>query len=323
MPAGVSRAAVRPVDPVLTRWMVVQAQRETAFIADIAFPPDYREGESSGTFFRATDGFRTFGNQDIERAPGAPFERLSFGLTSATFRTQSFGVEIPIDDDLAAESQTPMQLSRLATIRGMREIMVRREVRVAAACFVTGVWTSETTIAGGSEWDAAAGDALGNIWTCKRQVLLDSGQDANAAILGYDTFRVAVQNGDLQSLMPDAQRVGQLTELQLAANLREAFEVETLMIGRSVRVTSREGATEVAGFTWTDNALFYHKGEGAEGDGSPGAFAQFASTSGGSPTVVETYRDEGILSDVVRVRENRDEVVVDPDQGHLLINCAA
>ena len=317
--AGFASVNTRVVDPVLTQWMVVQGNDDSAYIADLAFAPNYREGRSTGTFFRADTDLKSFGNTQVTRAKGGPFHRGSLNLTNATYQTLPYGFEIPIDDDLARESQTPMQLEQLATLRAEAEVKIRREMRCAATMFVTGAWTNEATLGAAAQWDDAGGDPLGNLWTAKRAVKLASGKDVNTAIMGWDSFRVAVQNGDLVSLMPADTRTAQLTLSGLANRLREAFEIDRLYIGKAIRNTANEGIAEVNAFVWTDNMWLGHiPASGPEGP----AFAQFASTSGGAPTVVDRYREEAITSDIVRVRENRDEVVVDADAGYLIINIA-
>lgn len=318
MPRGATAAGVRAVNPILTQWMVVQADKDDAYIADLAFMPTHRPGESTGTIRLATSDFKSFSNQTVDRAAGGPYEEVGLNLTSTTYTTRRYGVQVPVNDDLRSEHDAPMSLERLATLRAMREVQIRREVRVAAAMFVTGVWTTETTLGAAAQWDDPGGDPLGNLWTMKRGIKLASAADAKVGIMGWDTFRVAVQNGDITSLMPSATRQGQITLSELAQRLREAFEIEKLFIGRAIRNTAVEGDTESNAFIWTDNFALVNV---PDGDLEAPAFAQIASTVGG-PTVVTQFRREETEDDVVRVKENRDEIVIDADQGALLINTA-
>ncbi len=316
---GPTQNQVRAVDPVLTAWMSTRGNEDSDFIADLVFPPTYKEGDVSGTYFTQTTDVRSAGNIELNRGVGAPYPRVGFGLGTATFNTIEYGVEVAIDRKLRGQSQAPIDLQQLAAIRAQREVEIQRELRVVAAMFGTGDWTNESTLGAGAQWDDAGGDPLADIWTAKRSVKLNSGKNANTMVLGWDAFRVLVQNGDVTGLMPSATRQSQITFTELQMRLAEAFEIDRVFVGRSVRNTANQGQTEAYGFIWTDNMWIGHiPSSGPEGP----SFAQFASTDGGAPTVVDRYFEDNTRSEVVRVREERDEAVVDAVAGHLTIDCA-
>ena len=151
-------------------------------------------------------------------------------------------------------------------------------------------------------------------------IKINSGVEANAAILGWDGLRVAVQNGDVTALVPADSRQAQITVTALQARLAEAFELAALHIGRAVRNTANENQAETFAFIWADNLLVY-RAEDA-GSANAAAAAQFASTEGGAPTVVDRWFDDMTRQQFVRVRETRDELVIDALKGHLTIDLA-
>lgn len=315
---GPTHDQVRAVDPVLTSVVNMRDNADTDFIADRAFPPDYEEGRSSGTIFTMNGGFRSAGNREIDRGVGSPYARVGFTPSSTSFNCREYGASAALDRGLRAKSQIPMDLPQLYALVCLREVQIQRELRCVTAFFGTGDWTNEQTLGAAAQWDDAGGTALADLWTAKRTVKLNHGSDPTVGVIGYDGFRVAVQNGDITGLMPSATQQSQITFSQLAERLAEAFELRELYVGRAVRNTSDEGQAEAYGFVWTDNLLVFARGEGQMASSA----MQFASTDGGSATVTDRYFVEDTREDVVRVREERDELVVDALGGYLTINLA-
>ena len=324
---GPTSLQVRAVDPVLTGLMSLHANAKAAFIADAAFPPTYRAGEHTGTYFRAHTDFGGHAVTDIHRAPGDGYRRGGFNLTNATYRCVEYGWETPIDRALAAGPQTPISLEELAATLSLHEVMIARERRVRDAAFITGQWTTEATLGAAAQWDDGGGAPLANHWTAIETVMTQtkSAKRPNAAIYGQASFRVLIQNQDFTTLIPQAQSTSMLSEDQLMQVLAGAFGLKKVFVGRAVESTAVAQADlgETLAFILPDNALIFYAPElDPEGGRQLGAFGQIASTDGGAPTVVDRYYEDDKRCDVARVREQRAEVVYDAGAGYLILDCA-
>jgi len=320
LPGGPTGNQVRQVDTALTKWINSRAQSSSVFIADQLFQPDHNAGMTSGTYFRRLANTVSAGNVEIEHADGADYARVGFPFAAATFNTREFGVEVPLPRRTQAMSQVPLELKQVAAEVAEQEVMIARELRVINAMFGTGDWTNEATLGAAAQWDDPGADPLANIWAAIDAVELNSRQPVNVGAIGFDGMRVAVQNADLTGLMPAATRQTQITFDELAARLASAFGIERLLVGRAVRNTANLGAAETPARMWTDNLWLGYVNPG----GSVGSsFAQFSGTDGSAgPTAVDRYFSDKQRTDVVRVREDRAQQVVDVLAGYLIINLA-
>ena len=319
-PLGPTRDQIRTVDPVLSGMVNARMNADADFIGDRAFPPLYEEGRVSGQVSLLNTGMASAGNIEIDRGSGSRYAEVGFVPSFLAFACREYGVMVAIDDELRSQSQVGLDLNELAAIRAGHEVQIQRELRLVNAFFGTGDWTNEATLGAAAQWDDAGGTPLANIWTGKRAVKINSGVEANAAIIGWDGFRVAVQNGDITALVPADSRQSQITLTALQARLAEAFELASLFVGRAVRNTANLLAAETFAFIWVDNLLiFRHEPAGSV---NAAAAAQFASTAGGAPPVTDRWFDDDIRSQKVRVRETRDELVIDALKGHLTLDLA-
>lgn len=322
-PLGPTPDQTRNVDPVLTGIVNSRRHDDADFIGDRAFPPLHEEGRDSGQISRVLTGWVSAGNVEIQHAEAASgYTEIGFRPDFVTFACIEYGCQVGLGRRLQAASQVGRPLDEIAALVCADELAIQRELRLVTAFFGTGDWTNETTLGAAAQWDDGGGVPLANLWTAKRSIKLNSRANANAALFGYDSFRVAVQNGDITALVPSLQQQSQITMTTLAARLAEAFEFESLFVGRAVRNTADLSQTEVAAFVWTDNVLVYRFE--AAGAINAGAAAQLSSTDGGgsAPTVTDRWHDPDTRQDKVRCRETRDELVVDPQKGYLIIDCA-
>ena len=321
MPIGPTMDQVWAVDPVLTNLVNSRANADEDFVADAAFPPVYNEGIDRGTIYLLHTGMVGAGNREIDRGEGSTYTEVGFQPSTTSFACREYGAVAAVGRHSQAISQVGMDLMEIAAMVVGHEVLIQRELRAVATFFGNADWgANEQTLGAAAQWDDAGGAPLANFWTAKRSVKLNGRANANACMMGFDSLRVAVGNGDITSLMPSASRQGQITMSDLVSRLAEAFEIENLYVGRAVRNTASLNQTEVYGFILTDNMLLWRQEPAASVNASGGA--QFASTDGGQATVTERWFDMETRKDKVRTRETRDELVIDANKGYLTINCA-
>ena len=106
---------VQAVDPVLTNMLIGYMQADDRFVASRVFPAVSVE-KDSGTYYTMTKKYFFF--DDLEqRAPGSDFGQLGFGVSSSTYTTLQWAGEIPLADEVRANSQIPMDLESAALRR--------------------------------------------------------------------------------------------------------------------------------------------------------------------------------------------------------------
>jgi hypothetical protein len=110
------------------------------------------------------------------------------------------------------------------------------------------------------------------------------------------------------------------TDAEVRQALADLFGIKYIFEGKAIRNTAKEGKSFVSGDIWGDDyALVALLAEDGQDLSRPGLGRTFLWVSD-SPenAVVEQYRAEEIRSDVFRVRQHVDEVIVDPYFAHLL-----
>jgi hypothetical protein len=106
---------VQAVEPILTNMLVGYMQSDDRFVAGRVFPAVPTD-KDSGTYYIATKKYFWL-NELKPRAPGAPFENLSFGFETDTYATLQYAGAIPLPVETVANSQVPMPLESAGLLR--------------------------------------------------------------------------------------------------------------------------------------------------------------------------------------------------------------
>jgi hypothetical protein len=102
--------------------------------------------------------------------------------------------------------------------------------------------------------------------------------------------------------------------------LADLFGLKYVLEGKAVRNSAKEGKAFVSADIWSDDyAMVGLVVENGQDLAQPGLGRTFLWVPD-SPenATVEQYRDEGIRSDIFRVRQHVDEMILDEFFGHLL-----
>ncbi|MFA5316197.1 MAG: hypothetical protein WC369_02095, partial [Dehalococcoidales bacterium] len=116
------------------------------------------------------------------------------------------------------------------------------------------------------------------------------------------------------------QYVARLTEAELSNALADILGVRRVLVGRSVRNSANKNKAFSGTDVWSDD---YAMVAVVASDGKNLAEPSIGRTvlwTADSPdnVMVEQYRDETVRSDIFRVRQNVDELIVDEYFGHLM-----
>lgn len=262
-------------------------------------------------------------NRDTERAPGSGYARGDFKFENASYATIEHGAEDVVDDrerEMYGEFVDP---DVYAALRAMSAIMVNQEMRVANAVFNATTWNGAALTTGIThEWDDATNAVpITDVEAAVRKVYDGSGLWPNALIINRKVFRnlrnctQIVNRAASQNFMD--VRPGQISVQALS----EVFDLQVIVAG-GTKNNANEGLAASPAQIWSDEyamvcrlptsgdfrepcigRIFHWAGDGSSMDGR-----------------VESYREEAVRGDVIRVRHDVDEIVLYPQAGHLLSN---
>ena len=260
---------------------------------------------------------------DTERAPGSGYARGKFTFTPATYVTQEHGYEEPIDDNEAKLYADYFDAEMVSTMRAYNAVLLNAEKRAAAAVFNATTWTNHTT-AVTNEWsDYADATPLTDVETAAQAVFAASGLWPNSMTINRKVFRnlrmcAQVQAAIASSGAGSSIKAGDITVQQLA----QAFDLDEIIVGGAAQDTALEGQSAVVASVWSDEYAMIGRIVTSNDIREPGIGRTFHWSEDGSTEngTVETYRDERIRGDVVRVRHQVGEKILYAEAGHLLSN---
>ena len=263
--------------------------------------------------------------RETRRAPGAGYARGNFTFGTATYATEEHGAEEPVDDREAKMYAEYFDAEQVSTMRAFSAVLRNAEERTADAIFNTGTWTgSSLTTALTNEWDDATNAVpLTDVEAAVQKIYDNSGLWANALVINRKVFR-NLRNCDqvierIQSAgAGDATKASDVTVQMLA----QAFDLPFIIVAGTSKNSANEGQAATPTQIWSGEYAMICKVATGMDMREPCIGRTFHWSDDGSSIggTVESYRDEVIRGNVIRVRHDVDEVVLYPQAGHLLSN---
>ena len=282
--------------------------------------PVINVAKASGTFGKIPIE-QLLQTRDTKRAPGSGYARGNFTCGTDTFACEEHGAEEPVDDREAAMYSEFFDAELVSARRAYNAVLANAEIRAAAAIFNATTWTSYTTGIT-NEWDDATNAIpLTDVEGAVQAVYSQSGLWPNALVINRKVFRnlrncdQVISRVKYQGFM-DA-RAGNIS----VAALSQAFDLE-IIVGGGTKNTSIEGAAASLSPVWSDEYAMVARIPTSNDIREPGIARTFHWAEDGSQIdgTIESYRDEGVRSDIIRVRHDVDEKVLYVEAGHLLSN---
>jgi hypothetical protein len=303
------------VNRPLTNISVAYSQ-ETAgveFVADRAFPPIPVQNKSD-LYWTYTRGDW---NRDEMKKRGLSEESAGagYGLNSTgTYTCDVWALHKDVDDQIRANSDSPLAPDRDATIFLTQKALIRRELQWVSQYFAHGIWTGELAGAvsgsvGSNQfcfWDDYSNSSpITDIRAAKTQARLNAGGFVpNIATFSRPVFDKLVDHPDFI----DRTKYGQTAPNPAMATRRiiaEILELEEVLVLDAVYNTAAEGATESNAFVGGLSAALFYRPKNA-GLLVPSAGYTFNWTgligsSGGAGLRIKTFRMEALSSDRVEI----------------------
>ena len=247
------------VDAILTNISVAYLQRAENFIADKVFPVVPVDKQSDKYFvYSKNDWLR---DEARVRTDGTESVGSGYNITTDTYYADVFAIHKDIGDQTRANADAPINVDREAAEFVTHRLLTRREIQFVNDFMTTNKWATDVTGVSASptagqtiQWsDYTNSDPIEDIEAGKAQILSVTGMEANTLVLGYDVFRRLKNHPDLVDRIKYTSSQT-ITEDMLA----RMFDIERVLVSKSVKATNAEGATAAYGFTTGKTALLAH-----------------------------------------------------------------
>lgn len=296
---------------------VIQAGgADAGLIGGLVMPP-LEVSANSGQYLRidnAAGNLMKVDGEAARRAQDGSYSRINRSWTKDTYLTEDRGLEELVDDSQQADLARFLDVEATVAKLLLRNIKLAHESRVASAIFNTGTFNAT---AAGTAWTNAAADPVSDILDAIAR-LLKKGVSANTLVVNQDVYNLLRKNAKVQSFIFGSVGTGDLRNVD-AALIAANLGIEKVLVASAAYDASKRGAATPSGtFIWASNRAWI--GNVAEGNFQAGGAGRTLTWKDDSPDLftVETYRDEGRRSGVVRVRQSTAEKVIDSTAGELV-----
>lgn len=248
---------------------------------------------------------------DVSRAPRGGYNRGDWKYERGLFQTQERGWEEPVDDAERSlfEQETGNGMADfIATRRATNYILKGQEKRIADILFSETYFTGHAVA---TEWNTAAtATPIIDVKDGRAAFRSQCGMLPDALVISWTTFE-DLKNCDeivdrLKYTFPGID-INRMTSSQLAA----VFDVPQVYIGGATYNTKGENIASVMADLWSSEYAALVKISRGQDMTEPGFGRTFLWTADSPQNpIVEQYRDEGVRSDIFRVRHNVDERLI-------------
>ncbi len=261
-------------------------------------------------------------NRTTLRAPGSGYNRSEFTFTNDSFICEENGAEEVVDDRQSTMYADFFTAELISAARARNDVLLNAEKRAAALIFNATTWTSNTT-AVTNEWnDKVNATPRVDVLAAMISVWEASALWPNAMIINHLVFERLKDSEELLNRLkfagfqdPDA---GAIDERVIA----KALGIGRVIVAGSPKNTAIEGQSISIASVWDDEYAMICKVATSQDIQEPCIGRTFHWNEDGSSIggTVESYREEKIRGDVIRVRHDVDEKVLYVEAGHLLSN---
>lgn len=266
-------------------------------------------------------------NRDTKRAPGSGYSRGSWKFETATYSCEEHGAEEPVDDRLSKMYAEYFDAELIAGLRARSAVMVNAEKRIADMVFNPTTWTGSTLTTGiTNEWDKnhkADAVPIDDVEAAVGKVYAASGLWPNALIINRQVFR-NLRNLDQIIERINSEGAGNASKPSdiTVQMLAQVFDLDYVIVAGGTQNTAAEGQAATPAQIWSSEYAMVCRIATTNDFAEPCIGRTFHWSADGSQIggTVESYRDEPVRADIIRVRHDVDELILYPQAGHLLSN---
>lgn len=301
---------------------------DNKFIADLIFPiypVQTRKGyykrikRGKGQLLANPSGGAAVSSDPLRRAPGTGYREVTRTSEQDSWLCVDRGLEEALDDVNKQEESRFYDIESSTAIWLMRQMRIAREARIAAIVFNENIWGApiDSSIAF-TDANRATIDPAELIKEAKRQV--DKRQEVpNTLVLSTEMWDLISGATKFREYFFGTAGGSAMITKQMVA---EKFELEQILVGRASYDTTKPGKDSTDSnlvWTWGNDYLWIGQvTAGAPEMGGAGRTMVLEQLTDGQLYVTESYREEKIRSDRLRVRQDDDTKVVNENSGVLV-----
>lgn len=261
--------------------------------------------------------------RDVLRANGSGYSRSDWSFVEEHYATKEYGVEEPVDDREAAIYRNYFDAELESAGIAVGALLDAAERRVAGKIFNT---TAFANTAVTTTWSThATATPIADVEDAVQAVWNQCGLWPNALILTVQAFRALRQCAEIVERIEsagagDSALAGKITTRQIA----QAFSLDRCIVAGATGNSANEGQDVTFSPIWDKTMAMVARVATTPGLREPCLGRTYAWESEGrfgdgeGRVLIETYREDQIRSDVVRVRHDVDEKILYSEAGHIL-----
>lgn len=297
---------------------VLLAYTNDQFIADQIFPsvPNLKDetgllGKLSNHHLRQYTAKRTMYDTGDHR--------IEFQYSqSDRYNIDFYDLEIYVPDRLRDQLQTPFDARRDAATVLQQALMLEREVGIANALTSTSILTNNVTLSGTSkfsDFDNSTPELV--IETARDTIFKATGREANCAVMSRKVANTLKAHPFFLELAK-RNAGGSVKNLNLSTFVelfKSWFELDKVLIGKSIKITSKEGQTETKDGIWNDDLVLY------SAPTSPSLMTPsfgYSFSIAGKNRTAKVYREKKDKGDIVEVENAYQDMIVDANSAYLV-----
>lgn len=251
------------VNRPLTNLSVAYIQGEADYAADRAAP--VLGGPNQSDVFYKFDKDYWFRDSLKVRGPGSQAEEAGYGVSTDSYFAPVWSLRKKIDDQVRANTDSPLDADRNAMQFLSQLAMIRREKAFAAVALTTSVWGLDITGVSGSpstnevkQWNDSASTPLEDIAAQRSIQKKKTGLFPNVLVLGQEVWDMLKVHPDILALVNGGATTVNpaLVSRQMVA---QAMELEEIVVSGAVENTAAEGATFSGSFIAGKKGLLLHR----------------------------------------------------------------
>jgi hypothetical protein len=299
----------------INSYVLQAASVEKTLVAQQVLPP-LSVGARAATYprIRVSRGELLKAAVDTLRAQDGSYGEITRSYESDTYDCLDRGLEERIDDAFTRDMDRFFDNERITAQMLLRNIMLAAEVRCAAQIYNTSVFATTNSGTAYSEANLATFDFAADFSAAQERLAM-FGQVANTLVLNLKMWNRIRRSAKFQAFLFGNLPSG-LSRTVKPQDVGDEFGVNVI-IAAGTRDTAKKGQTATLSFIWPDSHVWI--GNVQSGDFAAGGAGRTLVWSEDSDLyTTETYREEGRRGDMVRVRQNCVEKIIDETAGQLI-----
>lgn len=255
--------------------------------------------------------------RDTARAPGSGYARGKFTFRPSSYATHEHGAEDPVDDNEAAMYREYFDAEVVAAMRVRHAVLSNAESRVIAALLA-----NANTANAAVQYDLpGTATPITDVEFAVNAIYDRTGVWPDTLGMSRKTFRLLRNVEQILDRISSSGAGSPTKATDVTVQMLSAvFDIPKIVIAGSSRNTANAGQTAALSQIWDQTKMIVCKTASGNDFREPCIGRTFHWSADGSSIggTVETYRDETVRGDILRIRHQVEEKILYPEMGQII-----